>query len=1281
MNRNRWRFSKSTIAVGVFGLAVGLLAGLTVLITGKPATGNRMGLVDDWSTHHLVFSNPGTAADALAQGRLEQWERIVNEPRHIMQRMKRNPALRALATAPDFATLEDRLGEPIRDPKPILPAPVRKPKQTMKKDWSLNMGGVAATLTSLIATLTSSNVDGSSTLTVDNVQFNASAPTAATQTGTFSSPPATGAAITVKYGANTLTLTTSGTPSTATGAFTGPPSANTSISILTPIAGGTNTLAMTTNATAGAATGTFTTGTSTGTITIITSAGASSNTLTLTMESGGSNTCTSSTAGTVANSSTLSTEASNVNTAINSCHSSYTSLVNVTSNHSSGSASFTITATTPGPFLAVGTGETATDFSWGSVSGNSAGSNTCNSSTSGYFATVPSGTAGASTAGLGDLASNLAAAINSCNSAYPTLVGATANYASGTSFTVTDTIPGSSGSFSDSNVTNIFSWTSTSTGSNGSNSCSSSTTALYGTSTSTSTLAGNLRSAINDCPAGTGLTTSASRSGANVTITALTAGSSGNSIGLSPSTTGFFQWGGSYLAGGADGTTSGTSSPPTFAYWSGNNYVSSAQVATNIATAINANTTLQTVSSGVSATANAPSSGDVTITARSAGTGGNNYSVWTGGTTGWWGTTGDLSGGAGASVQPNADPAKWGASTTAAWCGDYVVYPTGTAGASNAASIVAYYALYSGCSSEGTVPMVYWAYDTGGTITTSPIISVDGSQVAFIQSNGTTASLVLLKPVLTLQGINYSDGNTTFTVTSGPVPNADDVGMSIIGFGIPSGDTIKSVSGSTVTLTAGVQNDCTDCTLYVFGGSTVGTPATPASVSNSNYRGCTAPCMTTLAFDESKNDTFSAPFYDYWDDDLYVGDDGGYLHQFTGVFVETPGENTTSPWPVTLNTSYRVTSPVYDPASGNVFVGNTDAVLYSVGSGNEGTTSGKINAYSHSLGDVIIDGPLVDPSAETVYAFVTTNSSGNNAVYQFNANFTGSGTSYGNAATTGTQVGTGGTGWYLYDGTFDNVYFSSATPTGNLWVAGQTNNTGNGTLYQIPMLDFTVSGTTASGSKTVTLTTSGSVPSTAKGAPISGPGITAPNYITNVSSTTITLETAAGTGYGLGTLTIVGMGAPNAVISNLNTASRLRASPLTEFCNNGLSPCTSNGTATTAGIDYLFFSVARATMSGNNCGSGGSGDGCVLSYEITNPSVTPTLSGSLEVTDIGSTVCWSTGGIVIDGSVPTGTLAGASQVYFINLNGNEAVGGGAGTCGSGSATYMQAVQASQAALQ
>ncbi len=82
-------------------------------------------------------------------------------------------------------------------------------------------------------------------------------------------------------------------------------------------------------------------------------------------------------------------------------------------------------------------------------------------------------------------------------------------------------------------------------------------------------------------------------------------------------------------------------------------------------------------------------------------------------------------------------PAKFNLMTTTASCSDYVVFPTGAMGSSSRATIVAFNSVYSGCPLfSGGLPVVYWAYNTGSgyTATTSPTISLDGTQVAFVQT-------------------------------------------------------------------------------------------------------------------------------------------------------------------------------------------------------------------------------------------------------------------------------------------------------------------------------------------------------------------------------------------------------------------------------------------------------------------------------------------------------------------------------------------------------------------
>ncbi|MGA8646086.1 MAG: hypothetical protein WB628_04530, partial [Candidatus Sulfotelmatobacter sp.] len=103
--------------------------------------------------------------------------------------------------------------------------------------------------------------------------------------------------------------------------------------------------------------------------------------------------------------------------------------------------------------------------------------------------------------------------------------------------------------------------------------------------------------------------------------------------------------------------------------------------------------------------------------------------------------------GTGATIGAGNYPAKYSLTTTSANCSnDFVVYPTGLAGSNTQASIVAYTNLYSGCG--GTVPSVYWAYyiGAGNTIRSSPVFSLDGTQIAFMQRNTSEeALLVLLK--------------------------------------------------------------------------------------------------------------------------------------------------------------------------------------------------------------------------------------------------------------------------------------------------------------------------------------------------------------------------------------------------------------------------------------------------------------------------------------------------------------------------------------------------------
>ena len=363
-------------------------------------------------------------------------------------------------------------------------------------------------------------------------------------------------------------------------------------------------------------------------------------------------------------------------------------------------------------------------------------------------------------------------------------------------------------------------------------------------------------------------------------------------------------------------------------------------------------------------------------------------------------------------------PAKYSFNISSANCGnavspDFVVYGTSRAGTgmvgSTQASIVAFDNLYTGCPT-GTVPSVYWAYDTaGGAILTSSTFSLDGSQLAFVQTAASAASLVVLK----------------------------------------------------------------------WKASTTETPSAPlvlSSTAAASYRACTAPCMTVLPFSGGANDTGSSVFPDYGSDTIYVGDDSGKLHKFTGVFAGTPAE-AGGTWPIAVSPgSQALSSPVYDPGSGNVFVGD-----YLPPAGTNCATSGcgflyKVNAGSGAVTQSaridyifgLVGAPLLDIGAGTLYVFAgadsgfesTTSPCGSrvpcSGVFQLSNGFV--------VGASGTEVQTGSGYQFMLPGALDNAFYASAnpgSPSGNLYVVGNT-GMANNTLYRIPITS-NVMGAAASG--------------------------------------------------------------------------------------------------------------------------------------------------------------------------------------------------------------------------
>lgn len=590
--------------------------------------------------------------------------------------------------------------------------------------------------------------------------------------------------------------------------------------------------------------------------------------------------------------------------------------------------------------------------------------------------------------------------------------------------------------------------------------------------------------------------------------------------------------------------------------------------------------------------------------------------------------------GSGASVGAGNFPAKYTFQITTANCAsasapDYVVFTTGLVGSSTQASIVGFDNLYSGCT--GTVPQTYWGYNTGGQILTSPVISLDGSQVAFVQS------------------------------TAGPSGQATLV-------------VLKWKAGT----------------------GTVGAPVTLAAVSNSSYRACVAPCMTTVPLRTSGNvavdDRTSSAVPDYTNDALYVGGTSSWLHKVSGVFSGTPGEVTSGGFPVQLfpTNANTLFSPALDPVTGNIIVGDAGGYLYRVSSTGSVTRSAQLD---HAVG--VVDA-IVDPSVGVIYAFVSNDNSTNCAggpcsgVYFLSENFTAGAS--GTEARAGTSSAAPAT---LYQGDFDNSYLNSSTATGNMYVCGNTG--GAPTLYQIPLSNGTP-GTVVTG-PVLSSGTTGCSPTT----DISNP---------NAAGGTNEWVFAGVQNSGLGNSCASGGCVMNFITQPWQASHAYAVGQRvldTNFQIQAVRTAGTSGTTVPGWSTTIGTSTADATVrwvdQGPHTPSHGSwtkNTNYALRAEIldtngyveavttagrssgTQPTWSTTVGtfvndGSVRWRNVGAVATASiaaaggSSGIILDNVTPSGTTPGASQVYFsTRSNQTCATSGGTGGC---------AIQASQSALQ
>jgi hypothetical protein len=333
-------------------------------------------------------------------------------------------------------------------------------------------------------------------------------------------------------------------------------------------------------------------------------------------------------------------------------------------------------------------------------------------------------------------------------------------------------------------------------------------------------------------------------------------------------------------------------------------------------------------------------------------------------------------------------------------CTDFVAFPTSVAGVTGISeaspgqpSIVAYENLYSATDGSGACPTngptISWAYNTNasgdvtGVVNGSPAMSGDGTRIAFVESNPSGSVLHLLQ-FIEFEGL---DNNGVMVVVT-----------------------------PTNLLTAG--NDWNAC---------------PPGQS----------CMISLALSPSTA-TNAAPFYNFAFDELFVGDDSGVLHKFTGVFNGTPTEVTTG-WPITVHAGAGLTPPVQDSTTNTLFVGDSTGLLSFVR--DTGSTTGacaigvppcvgSVTIHATDGSASINDPPTLDPTTGKVFVFVG-DSGANNAVtgvargaylVQANEDLTGV-----------IRLNQGRFGAPLHTGAFDNTYFNSSpgATAGFMWVCGK----------------------------------------------------------------------------------------------------------------------------------------------------------------------------------------------------------------------------------------------------
>jgi len=373
----------------------------------------------------------------------------------------------------------------------------------------------------------------------------------------------------------------------------------------------------------------------------------------------------------------------------------------------------------------------------------------------------------------------------------------------------------------------------------------------------------------------------------------------------------------------------------------------------------------------------------------------------------------------GGTTAPAMYPAKFTFDVNAAanCATDFIVYPVNVAGSGTQPNIVAFNNLYSGTNpstgicngipgpgDDGVSATTFWSYNiqavAGGLVATSPALSLDGTKVAFVETAAGAAHFHVLA---------WRSG--------------DGVGANLQS--VTSPRTINS-GFATLAPVAGTGT-ATDLTLG------------------------------------SSSDTLSSPFVDYAHDVAYIGNDTGTLFRVIHVFCSNPDcTNGGSPAPIldgnwgsggglATACSGKLTGPVVDGKTGNIFVGCSDGKLYGFTPAGASIPGSPLIVGTGSGTGGIVDPPMVD--AVNGFAYVVSGNSAGGTEVLVQAGTTSFSSPTPVTATLGSASSVN-----LHTPAFNAAYFSSGFTTVANVQGTTSSNTSHGNISNWQILEWADSG-------------------------------------------------------------------------------------------------------------------------------------------------------------------------------------------------------------------------------